>query len=237
MLLDKKFRIPRIWSNNELKKFSSLFKGNIVNVSGWTDEDKEGGTYQQYFKNNKSYQISNYKKELKGLQGFENEFYLDLTEDLDESLINKFEVVFNHTTLEHIYDVKKAFKNLCLLSNDIVIIIVPFLQPMHGNYDDYWRFSPLTIKNLFEESNFSLLYLNSNNHKKSSVYIFAIASKNPERWKNTIPYKFEKICKNVRFDEFPDYIGCRSIYNSIFYRIKRKFMKKLRKLKSFFLKK
>lgn len=233
-MLDKKFRLPRIWSNNELKKFASLFSGSIVNISGWTDEDKEGGTYQQYFKNSKSYHISNYKKELKGLQGFENEFYLDLIEDLDENLIDKFEVVFNHTTLEHIYDVKKAFKNLCLLSKDIVIIIVPFLQPMHGNYDDYWRFSPLAVKNLFNENDFTLLYLNSSNYKKSSVYIIAIASKNPGKWENVIPYKFEKTCKNVRFDEFPNYIGCRSIYNSIFYRLKRKFFRQLRKLRTSF---
>lgn len=222
MLIDKKFRRPRMWSNRELKKFSHLFSGKIINVSGWKDIDKEGNKYRDYFINAKSYEISNFNAELKGLQGFDNEFFLDLTNDLDIDLFDKFDVVFNHTTLEHIYDVKKAFKNLCLLSKDIVIIIVPFLQQMHGNYDDFWRFSPLAIKKLFEENDLTLLYLNFNNHKKTSVYIFAIASKNPENWKSQFSYKFSSRCKNNILDEFPNYIGCRAISNSILYRIKRK---------------
>ena len=41
-LIDRKFRVPRIWSNKELKKFASLFSGEIINVSGWMDNDKQG---------------------------------------------------------------------------------------------------------------------------------------------------------------------------------------------------
>lgn len=230
---ERKFKIPRIWSNNELKKFAYGFKGDVLNVSGWKDKDKEGGKYQQYFKNANSYQVSNFKSEVKGVQGFENEFYLDLTEVLDEHLINKFDVVFNHTTLEHIYDIKIAFKNLCLLSNDIVIIVVPFIQPMHGIFGDYWRFSPLVIKKLFEENQYTLLYLNTNNHKKASVYIFAIASKNPEKWKGEIPEKFQITCKDVRLNEFSSLVGCRSIYNSYILRFTRKAINNLRKVKNF----
>lgn len=32
---DKKFRVPRVWSNRELEKFGHLFSGKGVNVSGW----------------------------------------------------------------------------------------------------------------------------------------------------------------------------------------------------------
>ena len=48
MLVDRKFRLPRIWSNNELKKFSDLFRGDIVNISAWRDEDKEGKQIRDY---------------------------------------------------------------------------------------------------------------------------------------------------------------------------------------------
>ncbi len=231
MGIERKFRLPRIWSNKELKKFAHLFSGDIVNVSGWTDTDKEGDTYKNYFKNAKNYFISNYKSELKGLQGYKNEFYLDLTAELDEKYINRFDVVFNHTTLEHIYDIKKAFRNLCLMSKDIVILIVPFLQQMHGTYGDYWRFTPLSIKKLFEENGFTLLYLSFNNHKKTSVYIFCIATKNPQKWKNFFNYEFSyKVKKKPFLDEFPNLIGCRAIINSIFYRLNRKIRNTLRKI-------
>lgn len=218
-IIDKKYRLPRIQSNKELKKFAYLFTGDIVNVSGWKDIDKEGKHYRDYFINANNYYISNYKSEARGFQGFDNEFYLDLTQDLDEKYINRFDVVFNHTTLEHIYDVKKAFRNLCLMSKDIVIIVVPFLQQMHGDYGDYWRFSPLAIKKLFEENDYSLLYLSFNNHKNASVYIFTIGSKKPEKWKYQINKEFSYNCRKDFLDSFENYIGCRAITNSWLFRI------------------
>lgn len=184
LYLDRKYRIPRIWSNTQLKKFSHLFKGKIINVSGWKDIDKEGNYYKNYFNNANEYWISNYKSDVKGYQGFENEFYLDLTKELPEDLNNKFDVVFNHTTLEHIFEVNKAFENICKLSKDIVILVVPFLQEYHGDYGDYWRFSPQTIEKLFEKNGFAVVYQNLNNFSFSSVYIFTIASRNPKRWQN-----------------------------------------------------
>ena len=223
LVIDKKFRLPRIWSNNELKKFAHLFTGDIVNVSGWKDRDKEGRHYRDYFINSTHYYISNYKSEYKGFQGFDNEFFLDLTKDLDEKYINRFDVVFNHTTLEHIYDVKKALKNLCLMSSDIVILVVPFLQQMHGDYGDYWRFTPLAIKNLFEENGFTLVYLSFNNHRNTSVYIFAIGSKKPEKWYQ-ISNEFDYKCREGLFDSFENYIGCRAINNSLLSKVIRKLL-------------
>ena len=43
-----KFRTPRIWSNSELAKFSGLFTGDVVNVSGWNDFDKQSNRYKDY---------------------------------------------------------------------------------------------------------------------------------------------------------------------------------------------
>lgn len=66
MVKDRKFRIPRIWSNRELKKFAKLFRGTVVNVSGWKDNDKEGANYREYFINASEYWITNYKSEARG---------------------------------------------------------------------------------------------------------------------------------------------------------------------------
>lgn len=207
MTINRKWLLQRYWSNKELRKFSLLFTGSVINVSGWKDDDKEGNKYKDYFNKADSYFISNWEHGDRGFQGYENEFSLDLLVELNDKLRNRFDVVFNHTTLEHIYKFKEAFRNLCRLSKDIVIIIVPFLQEMHGE-DDYWRFSPLAIKNLFEENEFKLLYLNFNNHRYSSVYIFAIGSKNPENWKDKIKYEFknkinDEYCGSKAIDYFP----------------------------------
>ena len=180
-LIDSKFREPRIWSNNELKKFSKNFYGNIINVSGWKDSDKVSSFYRNYFTNCANYFISNWSYSERGQENklSKNEYLIDLESDLKKELLGKFDVVFNHTTLEHIFDIYKSFRNLCELSNDVVIIVVPFLQEQHTTIDfkDYWRFTPQTIKKLFEKNNFKLAYINANDQNNLSIYVFAVGCK------------------------------------------------------------
>ena len=192
--MDKKFRAPRVWSNKVLAELAYLFEGEIANISGWKDLDKEGKSYKDYFINSSSYCISNYLSEARGFQGnIENEFFLNLEDDLDKKLLNKFDVVFNHTVLEHIFNVHKAFENLCLLSKDIVIVVVPFLQEQHADYGDYWRFTPLTLKNLFKENNKEMIYLNYNDIPNESIYLFAVGSSKKENWSELINNSTNKI--------------------------------------------
>jgi hypothetical protein len=193
----------RAWSNQELKKFSDLFSGDIVNVSGWQDKDKEGKRYTDYFLNKKSYTITNYKGE-KGVSGLTNEIYLDLEQPLPQNLEGKFDVVFNHTTLEHVFDIFTAFKNLCLLSKNIVILVVPFIEGVHelqGSFGDFWRPTHLAIEKLFESNGFSVLYGSS--RAIPPVYHFFVASRNPGKWKkNFIEYSRENINKGDRIKIF-----------------------------------
>ncbi len=224
-----RFRIPRIWSNEELRKFAHLFTGAVVNVSGWKDEDKEGGYYKDYFTHAASYSITNFKSEARGFQGQPNEVFLDLTADLTAELESKYDVVFNHTTLEHIFEVEKAFHNICKMSRDVVILVVPFLQEMHGLYGDFWRFTPQAIEKLFEKNGLELLYLTFNIHVGASVYIFAIASKKPDDWNEKIE---RKIMKGIDDDRKNGLIG----YNAlpVFKKSNTLFARILRKTKSFF---
>lgn len=230
---DRKFRLPRLWSNAELKKFAHLFTGDIVNVSAWQDSDKNGKRYKDYFVNCKSYSITNYKSEARGFQGTENEIFLDLTAELDENLKKKFDVVFNHTCLEHIFAVDTAFKNLCEMSSDIVITVVPFLQQMHADYGDFWRFTPTCIQKLFEKNHMTVLYSTFNSNVDASVYIFTIASHKPEKWAGLIQSNLEQ--NIVKFNEkiwladsYEPMVGSNSIPNIFghlgywFARLKRK---------------
>ncbi len=225
--VDRKFRLPRVWSNRELRNFGHLFTGDVVNVSGWQDQDKEGQSYRGYFANAASYTITNYKSEARGFQGYENEIFLDLSKNLPEELTGKFDVVFNHTVLEHIFEVHTAFQNLCMMTRDVVILVVPFLQQMHESFGDYWRFSPMTVKRLFEEQGLSLLYLSFNSHNKASIYVFAIASRHPERWAGRIGNEFSYVDKRQPADGFWPYIGCHVISNTG-YRVGRVLNKLLR---------
>jgi hypothetical protein len=206
---DRIHRLPRIWSNRELKKYAHLFKGKIVNVSGWQDMDKEGRRYRDYFQNASSYTITNYKTEARGFQGYENEIYLDLEKKIPVELKNRFDVVFNHTTLEHIYEVKTAFSNLCSLSRDIVIIVLPFMQQYHSDYGDYWRFSPLAIKKMFEENDYQLVFQSFNSNIISSVYVFSIGTRQYDKWKDVFRWSFSYRDPKGRGAE--PFIGCKAI--------------------------
>ncbi len=208
---DRVHKIPRQWSNAELARFAHLFSGDVVNVSGWMDIDKEGRRYKDYFKNASSYSITNFKSEARGFQGFENEIFLDLEQNLPEDLKRKFDVVFNHTTLEHIFEVDRAFSNLCEMSKDVVIVVLPFLQQYHADYGDYWRFSPQAAKRLFEKNGMELVYQSFNGDLCSSVYVFSIAVRNPEKWKEKFNWTYSCVEPKGHGDE--PYVGCRAIPN------------------------
>ena len=227
-IVDRKVKLPRIWSNNELKKISSLFYGSVINVSGWKDLDKQGNTYREYFRNASEYWISNYVAEAKGFQGdLENELFLDLVLPIENNLIEKFDVVFNHTVLEHIFDCRNAFQNICLLSKDIVISIVPFLQHQHAAYGDYWRFTPECMSLLYEENGLELLYINYNNGRNQSVYVIAVASKNSGNWKNIKEINGNKI------DCFKEKVGHKVVSQNGLYHFYNLIMKSFRKIKTF----
>ncbi len=181
---------PRLWSNDEIKKIAPLFSENVINVSGGRDNDKEGGTYRDYFRSAKSYTLSNYILEFQGSTSYQ-EIELDLSAPISDgsTLMKKYETVFSHTVLEHIYKVDQAIENLCRLSSDIVITVVPFLQEFHhvpGQYLDYWRISPHSLVLSFEKQGFYTLYVNWNDDPFGNIYIFHVASCKPEKWKDKI---------------------------------------------------
>jgi hypothetical protein len=211
LFIDRVHRLPRVWSNRELGKHAHLFEGRVVNVSAWKDADKEGRRYRDYFVNATSYTITNYKAEARGFQGLAEEIFLDLQQPLPESLRRAFDAVFNHTTLEHIYDIRSAFANVCEMSGDIVIIVLPFLQQYHSDYGDYWRLSPLAIKRLFEDNGLEVVYQSFNSHRMSSVYVYTIATRHPERWRDRFDWSFSSVDPHGRGPE--PFIGCRAIPN------------------------
>lgn len=175
---------PREWSNSELAKVAGAFDGAVINVSGWRDEDQRGGHYRDYFRNASAYAVSNFR----GTKGMEDQaadgVFIDLEEALPEALHRKYQVAFNHTTLEHVFDIHKAIENICALSSDTVILVTPFLQSVHfeeGAFGDYWRPTPMCINRILTAQGFTTLYQSANDMPWHYVYLFTVASRDPQR--------------------------------------------------------
>lgn len=182
---------PRRWSNDQLRVFAPHLRGDIVNVSGWQDGDKEGARYQSYFPECRSYTITNYPAGARSLEdGAAGAISLDLARPLPEALEQAFDVVLCHTVLEHVFDFRLAMTTLAQMSRDVVILVVPFIQDEHqepGSYADFWRFAPASLLHLVESVGLRVLYLSSNDNVWWPTYLFAFACRNPERWTALVP--------------------------------------------------
>ena len=186
----RKYRLARRWSNRELRKIAHLVTGDVVNVSAGEDVDKEGSNYAAYFTEAASYSLTNYKPgSFRGYQGRENEYQLDLTSELPAALVGRFDTAFNHTTLEHVFDVNTAFANLCRLSRDLLIVVVPFCQEQHesADYGDFWRFTPSCLRQLFGVNGLHVVYEAANNEFNVATYLFVVGSRYPDRWTGVMP--------------------------------------------------
>jgi hypothetical protein len=177
----------RIWSNRELKKVAKNFGGDVINLSGWEDKDKEGRFYREYFPKAKNYTVSNYTPS--HASNKTTEIILNLEKPLPKKLEGKFDVVLSHTNLEHIFDIFTAFKNHCKLSRDIVIIIVPFIQQQHETveFKDYWRFTPSSLRELFMRNGLTTIYEAFNDEPNTVNYLLFVGSRFPDRWREVMP--------------------------------------------------
>ena len=98
--------------------------------------------------------------------------------------------MFNHTT-EHVYNMYAVVRNLCDLSNDIVILAVPFKQDVpydEGSFLDFWRPPQLTLEKTFLKNGFIIMSCSKNKSPVYSVYLFCIASPYPERWQGCLKH-------------------------------------------------
>jgi hypothetical protein len=188
LFVDRRFRLPRLWSNRVLRQLGGSFHGEVVNVSAWDDRDKEGGFYREYFPGATGYHLTNFSG-TRGFAGQTNEHLVDLTGELPDELRGRFDVAFNHTTLEHIYEVRSAFRNLCELSRDVVIVVVPFSQAQHesDSYRDYWRFTPTALRMLFEENGLEVVYEAESDSRRAAVYLLAVGARDAHRWQAVLP--------------------------------------------------
>ena len=171
----------RTYSNVCLKRILPLLNvTSVLNVSGWDDGDKEGGQYADYFSQKvKKYEISHFENDHLRSDTDLSKLVINL-EDVGYQAVEKFELVFSHTVLEHVFDQQNAFRIMCGLAEKYVVGVVPMINVLHWEetYDDYWRFTPHGIRKLFENNEFKLVHLEIGPTSSISQYIIFVGARN-----------------------------------------------------------
>jgi len=201
---------PRPSSNKVLRTYLRHVGGEIINISGWEDSDKQGAHYRDYFGRVDRYVISN----IGGQSGMPaavpagvESVYLDLEHTVPDELRGRFDVVFSHTVLEHIYTVHEALETMAALTRDLVVTVVPFSQCVHytHSFSDYLRPSPFYLKRFFEERGFTVLLSTANDQPFFPVYFVFIVSRHPERHREAFknaPVSFDIQILPARWGKF-----------------------------------
>lgn len=125
---------------------------------------------------------------------------MDLEEPLPEALRGKFDVVFNHTVLEHVFDCQLAFRNMAQMSRDILITVVPFCQNQHEmeSFKDYWRFSASALRLMYQKQGMTVIYEAGSGHVGSANYLFFVGSRRPQVYIGKLP-DWEPVEKQSRW--------------------------------------
>lgn len=115
------------------------------------------------------------------INGLNGALKLDLNKDLPMEFHNRFDIVTNYGTSEHVSNQSSVFKNIHNLckENGIMIHVVPYINnwPKHCEYKyDVTFFEKLIFKNKYKMLSLKVLpkYFNSNRMKLSYMILIAL---------------------------------------------------------------
>jgi len=131
-------------SNKWLRKRCADITGSVLSLGSMSDIDCEGSTYRRYFKSASSYLTSDVSDRA--------EIYLD-ARDMKDIPDRRFNCVFCSGVLEHVDDFMKAVSEIgrVLAPGGVLLLGVPFRQPIHSIPDDFWRFTPYGIEYMLKK--------------------------------------------------------------------------------------
>lgn len=138
--------LPRILINNRMEKTEEI-KGRILDLASGTTRP----SYYRFLRVDKNSEIISVD--------ISDERKPDIKADLEKPFPLKdseFNYVFCFNLLEHIFNhrnvIGESFR--VLKNNGKLIGTVPFLGSVHGDPDDYFRYTHSTLNKLFQESGF-----------------------------------------------------------------------------------
>ena len=126
----------RIQSNAILRKWCASVTGDVLSIGSGGDIDKQGSTYRSYFKNARSYTTSDIDPcmncdmtlDARNMEWIEND---------------RYDCAFVSGVLEHVDDYRMAISEISrvLKAGGLLLLGVPFKQPIHRAPQDFWRFT------------------------------------------------------------------------------------------------
>ena len=127
----------------------------------------EGYKVEKYFHNSNVYIKTD-------IIDYDNVKKLDITKDKLESI---YDVIICINVLEHIYDYQSALENIFsgLKKGGMLFLSSPMFYPLHMLPDDYWRFTPSTLKKLLV--NYESVMIKTNGMKRFPYNINVLAIK------------------------------------------------------------
>ncbi len=140
----------RIGSNKLLRKWCSGVRGRVLSIGAGGDIDKEGSRYRDYFGMADAYVTSDIAPEM------DCDLVLDARR-MTEVESDSFDCVFVSGVLEHVDDCHAAVREIhrVLKTGGVLLVGVPFKQPVHRAPMDFWRFTEFGLRYLLRE--FSVL--------------------------------------------------------------------------------
>lgn len=139
--------------NAWLKRHCADITGAVLSLGSGSDSDQRGGRYRDYFSKAAAYTTSEVSAE----------FGCDLVLDvrcMPQAASAAFDCVFCSGVLEHVDDFQAGLRELVriLKPGGILLLGLPFRQPLHLAPYDYWRFTEYGIRALLK-NNFEILTL------------------------------------------------------------------------------
>jgi SAM-dependent methyltransferase len=135
-----KASMERRLSNAVLNDWCASVTGRVLSLGSGGDVDKEGRRYRDYFPQASMYVTS----DIEGVDG------CDLTLDVRHMHLAdaSFDALFVSGVLEHIDDVSAAVTECyrVLVPGGVLLVGVPFSQPIHRAPLDFWRFTEYGLR-------------------------------------------------------------------------------------------
>lgn len=134
-------------SNAWLRAHCRDVKGVVLSIGSGRDDDREGDFYRNYFPNASSYTTSEPFPE------FDCDLLLDVRH-MPEVAEGSYDCVYCSGVLEHVDDFQSGLDEITrvLKPGGILLLGLPFRQPIHMGEHDFWRFTEHGIRFLLKDS-------------------------------------------------------------------------------------
>lgn len=159
--------LPRILINNRMRRTEKI-GGRILDLASGAIRP----SYFRFLKIDKKAKIISVN--------ISGEMKPDIKADLEKRFPFKdreFDNVFCFNLLEHIYNYKNVIKESfrVLKNNGRFIGTIPFLGSVHGDPDDYFRYTKSSLKKIFRQAGFKEIRIEALGYGPFSVNYYMIA--------------------------------------------------------------